>query len=380
MTVAMGSSSLFIFGGFNHGIMNQYRENTVHSRYGHGQVNLKGYRNQVFEKPWEHWMSNASQISKTLRSLPEVAYVFPRVEFFSLITNGKITISGKGQGVDGPEESKFFNTLNIEAGSTLGSEPDGILLGKGLARALDVKPGDRVTVLSNTIRGSMNGADLIVTGIFHTGSKDFDDVVFRIPLSQASILLDTQAIESIAIGLKSDNDWGKVATAIQARYSELDATPFSVLDEVYYQHSVDWLGSQFAIIQLIILAIVILGIANTVSTGVMERKQEIGNLRANGDSVKEVLGLLSIEGLILGVLGSLVGIVLAYFFNFIFLRNGILMPPAPGLTRQFHVMIEFQPSMALSAFVLSGITAVLGTFLAALRVARLPIGESLRST
>ena len=39
MTVALGTGRSFIFNGFNTGLMNQYRENTVHSRYGYGQIN-----------------------------------------------------------------------------------------------------------------------------------------------------------------------------------------------------------------------------------------------------------------------------------------------------------------------------------------------------
>ena len=307
LTVALGSGSIFMFRGFNHGIMNQYRENTVHARYGHGQINVKGYRDQVFEKPWEHWISDWQKIAAQLKSEGNVEFVFPRVEFFGLLTNGQITVSGRGQGIDGSQESQFFNTLNIEQGVALSTQPDGILLGKGLANSLNVHVGDRVTVLGNTIHGSMNGGDFQVVGIFHTGSKEFDDAVFRIPLAQASQILDTQDVESIALGLRSMEEWPKLAALVNEKWPTLEATPFAVLDKVYYQNSVDWLNSQFNIIQLIILTIVILGIFNTVSTGIMERKQEIGNLRANGESVMNVMRLLAYEGLILGALGARFG-------------------------------------------------------------------------
>ncbi len=379
LTVAMGTGSLFIFDGFNAGIMNQYRENTVHSRYGHGQVNTNGYREKVFEKPWEHWMTNYPALQERLTRIPGVLHLFPRVEFFSLLTNGKITVSGRGQGVDGRAEAKFFTTLNVVDGMTLSDQEDGILLGLGLARALDTKIGDRVTVLANTIHGTMNAADLTVTGIFHTGSKDFDDVVFRIPLKQAQTVLDTDRVESVAFGLKSVEDWSRVADVVRAEYPELEATPFAVLDKVYYQNSVDWLGQQFAVIQLIILAIVLLGIFNTVSTSVLERKQEIGNLRANGESKGQIVLLLGWEGFALGVLGAVLGIVIAWMITAVFLRNGILMPPAPGLTRQFHVRIELQAAMALGSFIMGAAAAMVGTLLASFRVARMPIGEALRS-
>lgn len=379
MTVALGTGALFCFDGFNQGIMNQYRDNTIHAHYGHGQINVKGYREKVYEKPWMHWITNWPELRDFLLKQPGVEFVFPRVSFYALLSNGKINISGQGQGVDGPAESKFFTTLNVEEGKMLGDQPDGILLGIGLARTLDVKPGDVVTVLANTIYGTMNGVDLVVTGIFHTGSQDFDDRIFRIPLKQAQILLDTDRIESVSLGLRSLKDWDSVAHAVTKKFPDMEATPFAVLDEVYYQHSVDWLQAQFRVIQIIILTIVLLGIFNSVSTSILERKQEIGNLRANGESVKEIMRLLECEGLLLGAFGAFVGILGSILLNMTFLKNGILMPPAPGLTRQYHVMIELQPDMAAITFLLGVATVLVATLIAGMRVARKPIGDLLRS-
>jgi putative ABC transport system permease protein len=143
---------------------------------------------------------------------------------------------------------------------------------------------------------------------------------------------------------------------------------------------VDWLNAQFGVIQLIMLTIVVLGIFNTVSTAVLERKQEIGNLRANGESSKDILTLLTIEGLTLGVLGALLGILGGYFIVYVIIPNGILMPAAPGLTRQFYVKVELQTARILLSFVLGLVCAIIASFLAGLRIAKMPIGEALRST
>lgn len=281
--------------------------------------------------------------------------------------------------MDGAEEAKFFNTLNIEQGETLSSQADGVLLGLGLAHALDAHVGDRITVLGNTIRGSMNGIDLRVVGIFHTGSKDFDDTVFRLPLKQAQTLLDTDRIESVALGLGSVADFPQVASSVRKSFPQLETTPFAILDKVYYQNSVDWLDSQFGVIEAIILTIVILGIFNTVSTSILERRPEIGNLRANGESQRDVLKLLVVEGAVLGSLAAVLGLLLAWVINAVALRNGLLMPPAPGLTRQFHVWIELQPRAAVTCFLMGSLCSVAATTLAAWRSVRLPIGDALRS-
>src|SRR5262249_36254969 len=163
------------------------------------------------------WIDRPAELEKELAALPGVAKVFPRIQFYALLTNGNVTLSGRGQGIDGPAEASFFTNLNIVEGKTLEAEPDGVLLGKGLARSLNAKPGDRITVLGNTVHGSLNGADLVVTGIFHTGAKEFDDAVFRLPLKVTQTLLDTDKIESMAVGLHQLSDWTPVSTTLTTR-------------------------------------------------------------------------------------------------------------------------------------------------------------------
>jgi len=379
LTVAMGTGSLFIFHGFNHGVMNQYRTATIQSRFGYGQVNLKGYREQVFEKPWEHWIQNSNDVITSLKQIAGVKQVFPRIDFGAMLNSGAINVSGRGQGVDGSEEATFFNMLNVEEGETLSTQENGILLGRGLARALKAKVGDHVTVLSSTVDGSFNGVDLQVVGIFHTGQKDFDDVVFRIQLAQAQALLATTRVESIALGLDSVDSWKNVEAGVARSHPELESTSFAILDKVYYQHAVDWLASQFDVFQFIILSVVILGIFNTVSTSVLERKQEIGNLRANGESKGEVIAMLCTENAVLGMAGGIFGIVLVQFLLTTVLSQGFLMPPSPGITRQFYVLIEVSPLMAVKTFLMGTVSCLIGALLAAIKVARMPIAEALRS-
>ena len=359
--------------------MNQYRYGTIRARYGHGQLNEAGYRDQHYEKPWEHWVSDVSALGVELRKDFPGILLFPRVEFFGLLSTGSVTVSGKGQGVDGAAESQFFTKMNISSGQPLAAQADGILLGQGIARSLNVKEGDRITLVANTIFGSMNAIDTQVVGVFHTGLKEFDDTFFRIQLKEAQRLLDTDRVESVVLGLERLDQWAEVAAWAKKNRPDLDATPFAVLDKVYYQNSVDFLDSQFQVIQTIILVMVLLGIFTTVSSVILERKTEIGNLRANGESIPEILSLLLAEGAWLGIFGTALGIGIALLLANVFLANGILMPPAPGITRQFTVKIQLQALMALKAATLGMGTALLATLIAAYRVARQPIADLLRA-
>lgn len=376
-TISLGITALMIYHGFNAGIMNQYRENTIRARYGHGQVNTKGYREQIWDKPWTKWIDPNSAFVQNLKNRPEIDYIFPRISFYALLNNGEKTLSGAGEGVDGKSESKFFTTLNVIQGKVLSDEEDGIILGKGLAEALKLKIGDRVTVLANTHSGSLNAIDVYVTGIFFAGMKSFDDTFFRVQLKKAQELLNTQKVESIAIGLKQLNTWKSVKSWVEEN-PEYEATAFNVLDKVYYQNAVDFLEAQFSFIFLVIVVIVILGIFNTVSTIILERKGEIGNLRANGDSYKEVMALLLTESLMLGLLGATLGILISYFCNYTILAGGIQMPPGPGITRQFTTFVELQPKFIPACYLIGILSSVFGTAMAARRVLKMKITDLLR--
>ena len=81
-------------------------------------------------------------------------------------------------------ENLFFTKMNFEYGRDIKNDKD-IILGAGLARGLNVKVGESITILSQTVDDQFNKTDVVVSGIFHTGVKEFDDRAFRINLPVA---------------------------------------------------------------------------------------------------------------------------------------------------------------------------------------------------
>lgn len=377
-TIALGTGALFAFDGFIHGVLKELRDTTIHANCGFGQIHTKGYRESVFEEPSKHWISYDRPFEEFLYGLDGVEHVFPRVSFSALLKHGNKTVGGGGQGIEAEREAEFFHSLTIEEGDALTGQKNGILLGKGLARALGAEPGHVVTVIATSTKGIINKEKFVVTGIFYTGSVQFDSRAFRIQLNAAQKLLKTPKIESVALGLRDLSDWDFVAGEIEGAFPELEATPFYVLDKINYQHSVDWLKAQFNVVQVIILSIVLLGIFNSLSASILERKQEIGNLRANGESVFRVMRLVMAEGVLLAVLGSLLGSGLVYSVLMLFVNKGLLMPPGPGQTNQFLVTFSFEWQMVFSSLLLSSIASLLASFLAGIKVARMSIAKSLR--
>ena len=376
-TIGMGALGLFIFMGFNRGLMNQYRANAIRARWAHGLLCTPGYRDTAWEKPSEHWIADPDSLLPKLRAIPGVRDVFPRITVNALMGSGDATLVAQGEAIDGVSEARFFTQLNFVSGGDFRDSPNGVVLGQGLAQGLGAKVGDELDLSLRNVHNEEKDTKVKVTGIFHTGSSEFDRYAFRMPLQLAQTLMDTRSVESIYVALNDDAGWPAFAEAVH-RVTTLQTIPFDELDKVYYKHAVDWLDAQFGFIRGIILLIVFLAVFNVISMTVMERTVEIATLRANGESRAEVVAMHAAEAVLLGVIGACVGIVAGYLLVLGPLAKGIAMPPAPGITRSFRILIELAARDVGQVAILCTITALLGCVVPLWRALRVPIATALR--
>ena len=130
---------------------------------------------------------------------------------------------------------------------------------------------------------------------------------------------------------------------------------------------------------IIIYMLVILAIINSISTSIIERYQELGNLRANGESKFDLFKTLMLESSILGLAGSAIGIIIALTISNFFLKSGILMPPPPSLSLPIRVFIPFSFKMILISVFFGIITSLLATLVASIQAIKIPIVNLLRS-
>ncbi|HYX35945.1 MAG TPA: ABC transporter permease [Oligoflexus sp.] len=377
-TIAVGVFGLLFLQGFFSGLIALHKENSIHSRFGHGQIMTKGYWGQAFEKPWEHWLKDPEAIMQYLRQQPHVQAVFPRVQFFALLSNGRMNVAGRGQGVVGAEEKNFFNKMNFIEGGAIGGQRDGMVLGVGLARALGVKVGDNLTVMGQTIDGTINAIDARVTGIFQVGMKEADDTLFQVQLSEAQILLNTQSVESITIGLDDEAHWESLSQGLGSTFPDYEALSIYVLDQVWAENGQLFLTALLNIFRLVFLGMIMLAIYNSASNTVLERKRELGMLRANGESPQDLIQLLVLEGLYLALAGATLGIIMTLVVH-ILSGHGIPMPPTPGTNRLLPVRLHLESSSIAMALLLGVLTSTAATFLSTLQVLRLSIVQAIRA-
>lgn len=190
-----------------------------------------------------------------------------------------------------------------------------VIVGQGLASNLNLLPGDTLTVTSfaGTRMTAFGGLmppmrRFEVTGLFKTGMYEYDQKFVYTSLAAAQELT----------GLGASVSGLEVRTADPMRADDVADRVVRTLGMAY--RAQDWKrmnSSLFAALQLekfamtvILLLIVIVAAFNIVSTLIMlvtEKTREIGILKSMGLSSRSVLRIFMIQGLVIGVVGSLVG-------------------------------------------------------------------------
>jgi len=380
LTIASGIFSLCLFEGFNSGALWTYQERVVHTRLGHFQIE-KAVADDILSTDAEaRQMDNVEEVSDLFKGDSRVAGVYPRLKLSALIINDRATVPIMAEGVQADLENDFFNELEYVAGRPLSGAEDEILVGVGVAAALGLTPGTKVTLMGNTVRGSLNALDLEVVGTFSGGVKEFDESFVRIPLKTAQKLMDFDGVGTLTVGLKDSSDLGTVLADYVPRVAQMGSlkiTDFRDLDKVYYGNSVNWLKAQFFFIRLIILLIVVFGILNTVNISIFERTAEIGTYRAMGFSKSFVRGQIMREYILMGLFGASLGILLSLGVAQLSLAQGVPMPPSPGATRGLDVALRMETWMLVMNLFLGILCAIVATAWPARRAVRISIVEAL---
>jgi putative ABC transport system permease protein len=236
-----------------------------------------------------------------------------------------------------------------------------------------------VTVLVNTAEGAMNTLDFEVVGVFQSFSKDYDARAVKVPLAAAQELLAARGVNLLVLSLERTRDTAAVvaqARELAARRG-LDVKAWSELND-FYEKTVELYDRQFGVLRLIILAMVLLSVVNSVNMSLFERVGEFGTMRAVGDRGRKIFLLVMIEGAILGLLGAAVGVLLGIAVAVAISVIGIPMPPPPNANLGYTAAIRLVPAVIAGAFLTGWIATLLASLLPAWRVSRIPVVEALR--
>ncbi|WP_347888142.1 ABC transporter permease [Nitrosomonas europaea] len=378
--VIAGVTGIILAGGWVQDIYVQLGEALIHSQSGHLQIYRQGYYEAGSRSPEKYLIETPEAIRQKVATTTGIEQVMARLNFSGLLNNGKSDLPIIGEGVEPSHEVKLGSSVQITAGRQLSDEDTfGILLGKGVAQALQLKPGDPVTLLVNTLDGALNSLDFQVTGIFQSFSNDFDARAVRIPLAAAQELLGTQGVNALVISLKHTEETDQIAAQLKQSLesSGLEVKTWVELND-FYEKTVEMYKGQFGVLQIIILIMVLLSVANSVNMSIFERVGEFGTMMALGNDSHQVFRLIISENLLLGLIGGGLGVGTGVLLATAISAIGIPMPPPPNADLGYIARIQIAPSVLLLALGIGFTATVLAAILPARHVSRIPVVDALR--
>lgn len=379
--IVFGVVGLVLSGGFVRDVFIQLGETLIHSQSGHLQIAKQGYFTHGSRFPEKFAIDEPGAIQREISALPNVVDVLARVHFSGLLNNGRTDWPIVGEGVEAAMEAKLGSSLRIVAGRQLSDEDAfGALIGQGVAKALNLSPGDNAALLLSTADGALNHLELEIVGVFQSFSQDFDARAVRIPLSAAQQALGTSRANTLVVSLRETKDTPAVAERVR---NVLDTRQLEVRTWVelndFYEKTIALYERQFGFLQLIILAMVLLSVSNTINMSVFERMGEFGTMFALGNRRRHVFQLIVVESALLGVIGGILGLALGVGLAGLISAIGIPMPPPPNANLGYTAFIRIVPEVLLMAFLVGLIGTVIAALLPAIRVVRTPVIDALRT-
>lgn len=245
----------------------------------------------------------------------------------------------------------------------------------------------RVDLLATNAHGAPNVATVNVVRAEYQGIKELDDVHVALHLQQAQRLIfgsDRPQVTAIQLQLRHTSQLPEARARLEtllamgASDEPLELVDYETLNPFYGQ-TIAMFAAIFGFISVLIGAIVLFTVSNTMSMAVVERTAEIGTLRAIGSRRGGVRTMFVVEGVVLGVLGAALGIAVAIGAAWVINRMGLTWTP-PGRVEPvaLAVRVAGEPRMMLGSAVALVIVAALSAILPAARAARMNIVDALR--
>ncbi len=343
--VATGSAAVLVAVGYMLATFWGLREMTIRGELGHIQIAAHGQFDASTEATERQGLEagTAERIINHAQSLPGVRDVLRRVTFEGLVSTGDRTVAYLGQGVEPDKEMSLAGTvLPLLAGSPLPpptvTDQMQAMLAVDLARSLGVKPGDMITLLSNTADGMLNGIDVTVAGIYQTGVPEYDKRAMMITLQAAKVLMKSDRVMRLVVVLDDTERTDVIAATLANAFPDQDVRRWSDLAS-FYQKVVTLYHGIFTVMGVIILLVVLLSVTNTMLMSIMERVREAGTMMAFGVPRARLRLNFALEGCIIGSIGAVIGLIVAALMAYGINAMELMMPAPPGRTMPVPLVI-----------------------------------------
>ena len=443
LAMAIGSTSILLFGGFSANI--NYMMHTHHVRTGgHLQIQHRDFYLYGSGNPSAYGIADYKKLMATIESDEVlgkmVLVVSPTLQFGGIAGNYAAgvsrTIIGNGFVAEHISRMRLWNDFNLQTKTAAyaleGASADAAIVGTGVARVLQLcdvlkiarcskpekerqadgkaLPDDiaqlslqetptasgsadgsasprRIEVLIVSARGAPNVTSVDVIRAEEQGIKELDAVYVMMHFAQIQQLMyGTSPPRATSIMLQlghSDQMPAALARLIPILTKFSASQPLVVLDfktlNPFYVQTIRMFDTIFGFVFVLIGAIVLFTVSNTMNTAVVERTVEIGTLRAIGLRRAGIRNLFVTEGAVIGLCGAVLGVVLALILSAIVNQMGLTWwPPGNVEALPLTITVWGETRMIFGATLGLICIAILSAWWPAYRAARLDVVDALR--
>jgi lipoprotein-releasing system permease protein len=216
-----------------------------------------------------------------------------------------------------PQVSDVARQMRQGSLAALRAGSSNIVLGSALARALDVRTGDRITVMTAAPvapgQGGVAGMlprphAVTVAGVFEAGHYQFDSTLAFIHLDDAERLQGTTAPAGLRLRLADMNAAPRVALELKRSMTgDLVMRDWSRVNATWFAAVQSQKHMMFVILAMIV-AVAAFNLVSTLVMTVRDKQAEVAILRTLGASPGAVMRIFMVQGTLVGLIGTLIGV------------------------------------------------------------------------
>ena len=264
-------------------------------------------------------ISDAEDVTAKIEVVDGVVATTPYIYGQALISSANQSTGVVLRGIDAPSAMRVLSIgQKMQAGQLTDLDKPldvpGIVLGRDMARQLQVGVGDRVRLMSPNGPLSPMGVlpkirTCVVVGVFHTGMSEYDSTMGYISLETARSLTDLRrGVHGIEIRVRDIDQADRTAAAVQQALGQT----YSVRDwmrinqNMFAALKLEKTGI-FIALNLIIL-VAALNIIRALAMVVMEKTRDIAILKSMGATTRSIMHIFLYQGMIIGLSGTVFGL------------------------------------------------------------------------
>jgi len=320
--------------GLISGVLESFFENHIHYKAGHIRIIDDEYKLKERLMSLNYTLDGFngegySEMSEKIRSVEGVEQVVPRLKFGAMVSLEDELVGMMGWGIDPAEEIKFVGIdKNITEGRMVQEGNKEVVMGAGLLKKIGREVGEKVTILYSTPFGSFKGSTFQIVGKYQSDIQGLNDKLFFLPLGQAQRILEMPGEVTELLLITSDHHKAaSVLPGLNELFSREDESGKYLMQLWNRDYDLielfDFAVKMYNSIYVFIIILACFVLVNTLIMIVNERTREIGMMSALGLKGREILYLFTMEGAIIGILGSAVGTVMGGIITRVFSIVGI---------------------------------------------------------